>query len=156
MQVVTFKAKPRTVFGAVLALTGLIVILLTFITNHPAAPAAADAAISCATADERAAYIRSLGWEFDTEEQREITIPEEWNDVYRQYNDIQKKQGFDLESYKGSTATIYTYSITNYEDNDKVIADLIVCDGKLIGADLCDPAAKGGFLTQLEQKDETG
>lgn len=155
MQVVTFKAKPRTLFGAALALTGLIVILLTFIVNHPAAPTAAEAEISCATAEERAAYINTLGWEFDSEEQKEITIPTEWNNVYEQYNAIQKKQGFDLTPYKGSTATIYTYHLTNYPDNANVIADLMVCDGKLIGADLCDPAAKGGFLTQLQQNHET-
>jgi len=155
MQVLTFKAKPRTLFGAALALTGLIVILLTFIVNHPAAPTAADAEISCATAEERADYLRSLGWEFDTEEEKEITIPAEWNNVYEQYNAIQKKQGFDLSDYKGCAAVIYTYHLTNYKDSQNVIANLIVCDGKLVGADLCDPAAKGGFLTQLEQNNET-
>lgn len=155
MQVVTIKARPRTLFGAALALTGLIVILLTFIVNHPAAPTAAGTEISCATAEERASYLATLGWEFDGEEQKEITIPEDWNEVYEQYNAIQKKQGFDLTPYKGSTATIYTYHLTNYKDNENVIADLMVCEGKLIGADLCDPAAKGGFLTQLKENHET-
>jgi len=155
MKMVTVKAKPRTIFGAILAVTGLIVILLTFIANHPAAPADAKAAVSCATAEERKAYLNKLGWEFESEEQKDITIPETWNDVYEQYNAIQKKQGFDLTPYKGKPATIYTYHITNYKDNENVIANLLVSDGVLIGADLCDPAAKGGFLTQLEENYET-
>ena len=84
---------------------------------------------------------------------KQIIIPSKFNDVYTRYNDIQKKQGFDLEQYKGKKATIYTYSITNYKSNNNVVADLIVYDGKLIGADLCDPSADSGFLTALSGKD---
>lgn len=151
MQVVTFKAKPKVIFGAALAITGVIVIIMTFLSNHSAKPADASAVISCSTAEERAAYINNLGWQFDNEEQKEITIPAEWSNVYEEYNTIQKKQGFDLTPYKGKTAVIYTYNITNYKGNENVIADLIVSGGVLIGADLCDPAASGGFLTSLEE-----
>ena len=151
MQVVTIKAKPKVLFGTALALTGLIVIVLTFVTNHPAKPAEASVNISCATAEERKEYINSLGWEFESEEEKEITIPSEFNDVYKTYNEIQKKQGFDLEEHKGASAVIYTYKLTNYKDNENVIADLIVADGVLIGADLCDPAVDSGFLVELEK-----
>ena len=69
---------------------------------------------------------------------------------------MQKEQGFDLEPYKGKAATIYTYHISNYKDNKNVIADLLVADGVLIGADLCDPSAKDGFLVALKQNDTAG
>ena len=71
--------------------------------------------------------------------------------VYTDYNKIQKKQGFDLEKHKGKTATIYTYNITNYKENKNVIADLIVQDGVLIGADLCDTNVETGFLVALNE-----
>jgi hypothetical protein len=64
---------------------------------------------------------------------------------------VQKEQGFDLEKYKGKTVTLYTYNITNYENEDNIIADLIVCDDLLIGADLCNPSADNGFLVGLEK-----
>ena len=73
-------------------------------------------------------------------------------DVYNKYNEIQKKQGLDLAEYKGKTAVMYTYHITNYGDNDNVIANLIVFDGQLIGADLCDTSADNGFLVALNDK----
>jgi hypothetical protein len=91
-----------------------------------------------------------LGYETDENESvKEITIPSEFNDVYTEYNSIQKQQGFDLEKYKGTSVTLYTYNITNYKDNENVIADLIVSDGVLIGADLCDTSASDGFLVAL-------
>lgn len=156
MQIVTFKLKPRQIFGAVLALTGLIVIALTFVSNHNGKPVDAKAEISCATEDERKNYLKSLGYEFSEQpESKEIIIPESFNEVYGEYNEIQKKQGFDLEEYKGKTATLYTYKITNYKGNDNVIADLMVADGKLIGADLCDPSAEDGFLIELTENGTT-
>ena len=152
MQIVTFKLRPKQLFGAALALTGIIVIVLTFVSNHNGKPVDANAAISCATDDERSAYLKGKGYSFKGKpETKEINIPSEFNEVYENYNSIQKEQGFDLEDYKGKTATLYTYSITNYKDNKNVIADLIVADGVLIGADLCDPSAEDGFLTALNE-----
>ncbi len=156
MQVVTIKAKPKTVFGIILALTGIIVIILTFTLNHPEKTVSASKNVSCSTADERRGFIKSLGFEPDiVEEQKDIIIPKEFNEVYTKYNEIQKKQGFDLEPYKGKAAVIYTYKILNYEKNENVIANLIVCEDKLVGADLCDPSADDGFLVELIKNDGT-
>ncbi len=150
MQVVTIKAKPKTIFGAILALTGIIVIILTFTVNHPEKAESVSKSISCKTSDERRDFISSLGYNTDIiEEQKDIIIPKQFNEVYTKYNEIQKKQGFDLEPYKGKAAVLYTYKITNYKDNDNVIANLLVYEDKLIGADLCDPSADNGFLVEL-------
>lgn len=153
MKMLTLRLKPKTIFGLILALTGLIVILITFIANHPAKPASKVEMVECKTTAQRVEYLNSLGFETDSrEESKEIIIPERFNDVYEKYNDIQKKQAFDLSNYKGKTATMYTYTITNYGDNDNVIANLIVYDGSLIGADLCDTSADNGFLVALNDK----
>lgn len=151
MQIVTFKLKPKQLFGAALALTGVLVIVLTFVSNHNGKPVDAAAGISCSTPKERESYLTKLGYEFGTSESKTITVPAEFNEVYQEYNEIQKQQGFDLEGYKGKEAVIYTYKITNYKDNENVIADLMVCDGTLIGADLCDPSAEDGFLIALSE-----
>ena len=152
MQVITFKAKPKAIFGAILIFTGIIVIILTFLSNHSGkAEQASSTPISCATSEQRQSYLSSLGWEFDGESEKEITIPSKFNEVYNNYNSVQKEQGFDLEKYKGKTATLYTYNITNYNSDDDIIADLIVSNGVLIGADLCNPSAEHGFLKALEK-----
>ena len=57
-----------------------------------------------------------------------------------------------MSEYKGTTAVMYTYNITNYENNENVIANLIVLNGVLIGADLCDTSADSGFLVALNDK----
>ena len=153
MRMLTCKLKPKTAFGIILLLTGVVVIAVSFIGNHPATPASKQTTVSCKTAEERVNYINSLGFETDSsEESKEIIIPTRFNDVYNKYNEIQKKQGLDLAEYKGKTAVMYTYHITNYGDNDNVIANLIVFDGQLIGADLCDTSADNGFLVALNDK----
>lgn len=157
MQVLTIKAKPKAIFGAILAITGAIVILLTFISNHSEKAEKVTAEISCQSENERTSYLTSLGWSFDENAQeKQITIPSDFNQVYENYNKIQKEQGFDLEKYKGKEATLYTYKITNYKNNARVIADLLICDGKLIGADLCDPSASDGFLIALDENRTNG
>ena len=153
MRMLTLKLKPKTVFGLILLLTGVVVILVTFVGNHSAKPASKSATVSCKTAEERVSYINSLGYKTDSnEESKEIIIPEKFNDVYNKYNDIQKQQNFDLTAYKGKTAVMYTYHIINYGDSDSVIANLIVLDGELVGADLCDTSADDGFLVALNDK----
>lgn len=143
--------KPKTIFGLIMLATGLIVVAVTFLGNHGVQPTMAG--IKCATTEERLKYIASCGYETDKEESsKQVRIPQQFNDVYNCYNDIQKQQGFDLEKYKGKTVTLYTYSVINYKDNKNVIADLIIYEGKLIGADLCDPSADSGFLVALNEQ----
>lgn len=149
----TFKMNSKQIFGLILLLTGIVVVLITFLTNHSAKPASKSEGIRCSTTQERVDYINSFDLKTDSkEESKEIIIPEQFNDVYNKYNEIQKQQNFDLTDYKGKTAVMYTYNITNYKDNDNVIANLIVYDGILIGADLCDTSADNGFLVALNDK----
>lgn len=157
MQMLTFKLKPKTIFGIILALTGVVVILLTFVGNHGATTTTTMAQIDCSTEALRSEYLTSLGWQYDDQcTQKQVLIPSEFNQVYTDYNAIQKSQGFDLEQYKGKTATIYTYTITNYEDDDStIIADLMVYEGVLIASDLCNPDAEEGFLVGLSKNDNT-
>ena len=87
--------------------------------------------------------------------EKQVKIPEEFNDVYSRYNEIQKSQGFDLEQYKGQEVTVYTYSITNYqgyENRDCIYANLLVCNNTLIGGDVCSTSASDGFMQSLKKQ----
>lgn len=59
--------------------------------------------LSAANDNERMSFISQFGWEVSAEptEIREIIIPEEFDEVYTKYNEIQLSQGFDLNSFKG-------------------------------------------------------
>lgn len=148
MKMLTLKLKPKMIFGIVLAITGVIVIVLTFVSNHLVESKSVAAVISASTDEERRNYLATFGWETEREfEEKELTIPQSWNQVYSDYNEIQMNQGFDLSEHKGKKVTLYTYTIKNYEESKQgVVADMLVCDGVLIGGDICNTSAENGFL----------
>lgn len=153
MKVMTFKMSPKTVFGLILVVTGVVVVLLTFVSNHVSGSKSASTQVSCSSAAEGEKYLNSLGWETGESSEKSITVPAQWNDVYMNYNEIQTDQGYDLEPYKGQNVTLYTYEITNYEGyTEGIVADLLVCDGKVIGGDICNTSADNGFMTGLEKR----
>lgn len=88
-------------------------------------------------------FISSLGWEVDENpmEVREVVIPEVFDDVYSNYNDIQRSQGFDLQKYAGRRVKRWTYVIRNYPEtkpeDDFIRINILVCDERIIGGDVC-------------------
>ena len=90
------------------------------------------------TNEERLEYLSSFGWQVEQEpaETREVMIPEEFNDVYQNYNAMQQAQGFDLAPYSGQVVTQYKYLITNYPNETEVYATLLVYGRLIIGGDV--------------------
>lgn len=152
----TLRLKPKTVFGLILIIAGVVVAAITFFSNHAALSRPAANEVTLETDAQREEYLTSLGWQFKTPcEVKEVQIPQQFNDTYTQYNEIQKAQGFDLENYKGQTATVYTYNITNYsgfENRDCVFANLLVCKNVLIGGDICSTSLSDGFIEGLQKE----
>lgn len=107
------------------------------------------------TAEQRIEYIKSFGWEVDIAPTliKEIRIPANFDEAYEQYNALQREQGFDLRQYRACYAYKYTYDITNYNAPSSVpiCANLIVYDGKIIGADISSSEANG-LVTVLAKK----
>ena len=136
MFIKTIKVKKPTfaVIGAILAALALLAVIIV-------------------TA-QRQAFLKEMGWEESDEydECKAVTIPKEFNEVYEKYNKLQKQQGFDLEDYKGKTAEVYTYAVKNYGNKkQEVRANLIVCEGQLVGGDVCS-AELDGFMQGLRKK----
>lgn len=107
------------------------------------------------TAEQRIDYIKSFGWDVNIAPTsiQEIRIPANFDEAYEQYNALQKEQGFDLRKYRACYAFKYTYDILNYSEPSPVpiCANLIVCDGKIIGADISSSEANG-LVTVLAKK----
>lgn len=103
-------------------------------------------------------YLLVCGWETSSEKIRmeSIVIPDEFSEVYSQYNEIQKSQGFDLSSHRGEKAVLVTCPITNYEDRDDVYAELILSDTNLIGAALVSDSSDGFVKPLKNTKTEKG
>lgn len=65
--------------------------------------------------------------------QTEVTVPKNWNDIYTEYNELQRQQGFDLVPYKGETVEEYVYFV-----NDTLNATVLVSEQKIIAAHVAD------------------
>ncbi len=93
-------------------------------------------------------YISQLGWEVSAEpdEVREVVIPAEFDEVYEKYNEIQLAQGYDLKEYAGKRVKSWTFSVLNYpgyENEEFIKLNLLVCDGEIIGGDVCSVELNG-------------
>lgn len=107
----------------------------------------------CTSPEEGAQWLLDQGWEAEaTPTQMEVLIPGKFDQIYESYNDIQKGQGFDISRYRGETVTKYTYLVKNYPgEPEGVAANLLVHQGRIIGADLCS-LELGGFLKGVEKQ----
>lgn len=93
-------------------------------------------------------FISNFGWEVNPEpdEIREIIIPVEFDDVYKNYNDIQISQGYDLSDYSGERAKNWTFTVLNYpgfENEEYIKINVLVYEGKVIGGDVCSVKLDG-------------
>lgn len=113
--------------------------------------------IKLKTNDDRVSLLEGYGWTVDKEplEFMEVKIPEEFDGVYNEYNEIQKKQGMDLSKYSGKRVMRYTYKVNNHPSNEEgVVANIIVYKNKLIAGDVCSPKL-GGFMHGLAETEQT-
>ena len=98
------------------------------------------------TTEGRAAYLKTLGWEVDpeTESFRTVVVPKKLDGIMAQYNKLQLKQGYDLNSHLGESCRQYCYDITNYPGGQgKVVVSLYLQNGQIIAGDIHSTAVNG-------------
>lgn len=98
----------------------------------------------------RLEYISGLGYTADETavSVKEIVIPESFSDVYTEYNRLQQTAGFDLSRYRGGSACVYTYRLS---DSEETVINLIVSDNIIIGGDISSVRIDGE-MKALERK----
>ena len=98
-------------------------------------------------------YINEIGWQTEENpiEISHITIPLEFDEVYKVYNSIQQRQGFNLENYKGKTVARYTYKALNhkYSDETSVFINVLFFKGEIIASDISSNG-KHSFIYELQ------
>ncbi len=130
---------------------------LFFLNAEKTSSAVSEGGISLRAADykEREKFLSQFGWDFDPEpvSVREVTVPWEFDEVYIEYNALQKRQGFDLEKYKGVIVKKWTYNINNfkgYEDKKGYVqANLLIYNGNVIAADITVLGDKAKIYTVM-------
>ncbi len=155
MFVYTMKASGIKFF-AVIALS--VAVLATAIGILPSVSAASDVASvstnykNIATEEDIVNFLSQFGYETEAKPQKkfEIEIPNEFNSIFNEYNEIQRAQGLNLKRYAGKNATVYVFKITNYEYDGEVFATVFVRNERIIAGDICSKE-KDGFVHGFEK-----
>ncbi len=152
MFVLSIKSEKLKVVAAIcLVLLFTVIGGIVYVSKTEAKPVSNIGGIvmKASDADERADFFSQFGWEIneDPTEVKEVIIPEEFDETYEAYNEIQKAQGLDLEPYKGVRVKSWSYEIKNYpeyENSDGLIqGNILVYDGIVIGGDVCNTELNG-------------
>lgn len=100
-------------------------------------------------------FIQSYGWQTEKspEDISNITIPEEFDEIYNAYNSIEASSGFDITPYKGVKAVRYSYKVLNHSSSDTglIRANVFVLKNKIAAADICSLEI-GGFIQPINDK----
>ena len=144
------KKAAFCVVMAALVIIGVILLLGAFQKRAAAAPAGETAgkpvSVSVRNEKGRVAYLAGNGWQVASPAESEgtVVIPRSFSAVFDDYNELQKRQGFDLSQYCGMEVTMYTYRVTNPEyAGDEVMAVLYVLNNRVIGGDVHSTALNG-------------
>lgn len=149
MVVMTAKVSKAKLIAVVFILAAIVCVAVLLLRggNDGAETAENAPANSDVTTNERrVAYLAAYGWDVsaDPVETQEVMIPEEMNEVYEKYNELQRSQGFDLTRFAGKQVKRYVYQITNYGGTaDPVYATLLIYKGSVIGGDITSTAGEG-------------
>ena len=143
MFVYTCRAGTIRFFAVIALAVAALAALVIFVPAYQPVSAGADSS-------DEAVRIRYEVSE-DPIETVEITLPEKFDKVYAGYNELQKAQGLDLSKYRRKTVMRYTYEVKNYDgyNGGKVLANVIVYRGRVIGGDVCS-ADPQGFVHGFE------
>lgn len=155
MFIKTIKVKKPNLLAAALL---VVIVCLLAVVAVTAYRFAHPSSYKMENEQQRQEFLEEMGWEVSAEfdQCKQILIPEEFNEVYTNYNELQKQQGFDLSSYKGKSCDLYTYKVKNYKGHEKtgdVNCNLIVYKNKLIGGDVSSTELDG-FMQGFMNKDK--
>lgn len=155
------KKKIAAVLALAVAVVAVVAVSAKVRSKSPqAVNAGKKYSLSASSNNERIAFFKQFGWQAkqDPLSEKDVTIPEKFNNVFINYNNIQKEQGLDLEPYAGKQCKQYIYEITNYPQQQSMRGTLLVYNGRVIGGDLSTTELDGfmtGFSGQTESNDNS-
>lgn len=132
------------IFVTIVAAAMLVIFLRLKFLSKPR-----ESSIQCSTQSEVREYLLSFGLELGDCSVDDITVPFDFNDVYKNYNKIQISQGFNLANYKGKQLNRFTFSLQNHPHGDKVFAEVLIYEKQIVGADIYSTDLEG-FMAPLK------
>ena len=144
MLVMTTKVDKKKCILIVAAIAAVILLGILLFSGSDSTATSAPGSIT--GNDDRVRFLESFGWEVVTTpaETSQVRIPQESNQVFQRYNQLQKTMGYDLSAFSGKTVMRYVYKIKNYPGaTESVYATLLICNNQIIGGDVTDTSTGG-------------
>ncbi len=119
-------------------------------SRAPGEAAAQQAMPSLTEIEAQRAFLEGYGWEVAQQPTCDyVSLPSPFTNEYDDYLSLQEDCGFSLTDYAGATVLRCTYEVLNYPGAAQyVYADLLTCDGVIIGGDIRS-SALDGFMHSL-------
>lgn len=140
-----------------MALAAALVVLggmaFSLLATRQTAAAAVRSPKGIKTAEDRAAYLRSWGWEIPDSPAavEELELPEKFGEEYSQYLALQAEQGFDLSKLAGKRVRRYSFDVLNYPTGEQgVTAHLLIYRNTVVGGEV----SGNSFLHGLAKPDQ--
>ena len=151
MVIMSAKVSKRKILTGVIVAAAVIFLLILLFNgseNPSTPPEQAGPSLDAGTNEQRVAFLNSYGWTVDEApvETQEVRVPEEFNEVFTRYNELQKSQNFDLTELAGKTLRRYVYAIRNYPGGgDDCFATVLVYKNQIVGGDV-NCTSQGGKM----------
>ena len=151
MVIMSAKVSKRKLLTGLLAAVAVIALLVVLFSGSGEVPGTAEdgsPSLDAGTNEERLAFLAQYGWEVDSApvETQEVRVPEEFNEVFTRYNELQLSQGFDLTPLAGKILKRYVYAITNYPGGStQCYATVLVYKNEVVGGDI-NCTGQGGSI----------
>lgn len=164
MFVISLKSdRLKKLFALFVAIAVTLIGGVIYVSTQEVVPVSSIGGINmrAANAEEREEFLLQFGWQINPDpiEVKEIVIPEDFDDVYTRYNEIQKQQGLDLEIFKGVRVKHWSYEVLNYPDYEAssgaIRANLLIYDGIVIGGDISNIMLDGFMHTFFIPSEES-
>lgn len=135
MLTASIKTTKTKILGTVCVILAAIIAIILFLAGESGKNAAESISLHVTNNEERTEYIVSKG--FKTAEEpssvEEVLLPEEFDEILYEYNEQQKKTGFDISPYLGKKVKKYVYPVDGEEE---IYATLYVYENTIIAADI--------------------
>ena len=135
MLTASIKTSRTKILGTACVILAAIIAVILFLGAESAGNTAESISRRVTDNGERIEYIASKG--FKTAEEpssvEDVLLPEEFDEILLEYNEIQKQGGFDLLPYLGKTVKKYVYPI---EGTEETFATLYVYENMIIAGDI--------------------
>ena len=151
MMIVSAKVSKRKLLTGLLITAAIVALLITLCGKADASGSSPEndpvSTGKAATNEERLAFLRSFGWDIADApaETQEVRIPEEFNEVFTRYNQLQQSMGYDLTPYGGKAVKRYVYEIRNHPNGQDYYATVLIYKNEIIGGDITG-TGKGGAM----------